>query len=173
MFPGFLHMMRDPNVYFPDSTKTILMSQSDFMLDEPQTFRQDHANDEKIYDFVYSGGVSRDQLFYFAQIIMHIITNSILFDQFQDQDVETDCVGWASYNKNFSFVREALEVMCSSEFNVTGVLVANKNKADTMACTIPAACDGKIVQTAFLDQDEFFDYLVKVCCHVFEEYVYL
>lgn len=167
MFPGFLHMMRDPNVYFPDSTKTILMSQSDFMLDEPQFFRQEHANDAKIYDFVYSGGVSRDQLFYFAQIIMHIITNSILFDQFQDQDVETDCVGWASYNKNFSFVREALEVMCSSEFNVTGVLVANKNKADTMACTIPAACDGKIVQTTFLDQDEFFDYLVKVCCHVF------
>jgi len=149
MFPGFLHMMREPNEYFPASTKTILMSQSDFMLDEPQFFRQEHANDAKIYDFVYSGGVSRDQLFYFAQIIMHIITNSILFDQFQDQDVETDCVGWASYNKNFSFVREALEVMCSSEFNVTGVLVANKNKADTMACTIPAASMERLSRLRF------------------------
>lgn len=60
-------------------------------------------------------------------------------------------------------MREALEVMCSSEFNVTGVLVANKNKAGTMACTIPSACDGKIFQTTFLDQEEFFGYLVKVC----------
>lgn len=42
-------------------------------------------------------------------------------------------------NRNFSFVREALEVMCSPEFNVTGVLVANKNKQGTKACTIPAA----------------------------------
>ena len=87
----------------------------------------------------------------------------ILVNYFQDQDVETDCVGWASYNKNFSFVREALEVMCSPEFNVTGVLVANENKAGTMACTIPSACDGKIIQTTFLDQEEFFGYLVKVC----------
>jgi hypothetical protein len=62
MFPGFLHMMREPNEYFPASTKTILMSQSDFMLDEPQFFRQEHADDEKIYDFVYSGGVSRCQI---------------------------------------------------------------------------------------------------------------
>mgnify|MGYP000116419455 CR=1 FL=1 len=80
----------------------------------------------------------------------------------QDQDVERDCVGWASYNKNFSFVREALEVMCSPEFNVTGVLVANKNKANTKACTIPSSCHGKIVQTTFLDQGRFFGYLSKV-----------
>ncbi len=58
MFPGFLHMMRDPNLYFPTWVKTILMSQSDFMLDGPEKFRLEHANDEKIYDFVYSGGVS-------------------------------------------------------------------------------------------------------------------
>ncbi len=59
-------------------------------------------------------------------------------------------------------MREALEVMCSSEFNVTGVLVANKNKADTMACTIPEICHGKILQTTFLNQDEFFGYIAKV-----------
>ena len=79
------------------------------------------------------------------------------------QEVEQDCVGWASHNKNFSFVREALEVMCSPEYNVTGVLVANKNKAGTKACTIPEKCKGKIVQTTFLDQDKFFAYLSKVC----------
>jgi len=134
MFPGFLHMMHQPSDHFPPNVKTLLMSQSDFNLEEPYFFgRQQQAQKEEIlYDFVYSGG---------------------------DQDVETDCVGWASYNKNFSFVREALEVMCSDEFNVTGVLVANKNKANTKACTIPSSCDGKIVQTTFLDQRQFFTYL--------------
>eukprot|EP00984_Skeletonema_dohrnii_P012547 scaffold5103_cov115-Skeletonema_dohrnii-CCMP3373.AAC.5 len=134
MFPGFLHMMHQPSEHFPPNVKTLLMSQSDFNLEEPYFFgRQQQAQKEEIlYDFVYSGG---------------------------DQDVETDCVGWASYNKNFSFVREALEVMCSDEFNVTGVLVANKNKANTKACTIPSSCDGKIVQTTFLDQRQFFTYL--------------
>ncbi|KAL7534246.1 hypothetical protein ACHAXR_006485, partial [Thalassiosira sp. AJA248-18] len=134
MFPGFLHMMHNPEEHFPPNVKTILMSQSDFSLDEAMKFGQKHASNEKIYDFVYSGG---------------------------DQDVETDCIGWASYNKNFSFVREALEVMCSTEFNVTGVLVANKNKADTKACTIPPSCHGKMVQTTFLDQRKFFGYLAK------------
>ncbi|KAL7481203.1 hypothetical protein ACHAW6_006880 [Cyclotella cf. meneghiniana] len=134
MFPGFLHMMRHPEHHFPPEVKTILMSQSDFMLDEPMRYGQSHANAEKVYDFVYSGG---------------------------DQDVESDCVGWASWNKNFSFVRHALEIMCSPEFNVTGVLVANKNKANTKACTIPESCHGKIVQTTFLDQNKFFDYLSK------------
>jgi hypothetical protein len=80
------------------------------------------------------------------------------------QEVEQDCMGWASHNKNFSFVRQALEVMCSPENNVTGVLVANKNKAGTVACTIPKSCQGKIVQTTFLDQGKFFEYLSKVCC---------
>jgi hypothetical protein len=153
LFPGFLHMMHNPDEYFSERVKTILMSQSDFNLDEPYEFGQRHHvnigsansdndnnnnnnnnNNEVIYDFVYSGG---------------------------DQDVETDCVGWASYNKNFSFVRQALEIMCSSEFNVTGVLVANKNKANTKACTIPPTCADKIVQTTFLNQQEFFTYISK------------
>ena len=58
--------------------------------------------------------------------------------------------------------------MCSPEFNLTGVLVANKNKAGTKACTIPAACHGKIVQTSFLDHAKFFGYLVKVSVAFFE-----
>ncbi|KAL3774588.1 hypothetical protein ACHAWO_006887 [Cyclotella atomus] len=132
MFPGFLHMMHQPEEHFPKDVKTVLMSQSDFMLDDAKRFGERQKDVEKIYDFVYSGG---------------------------DQEVEQDCVGWASHNKNFSFVREALEVMCSPEFNVTGVLVANKNKAGTKACTIPESCKGKIVQTTFLDQRKFFGYL--------------
>ena len=56
MFPGFLHMMRDPENHFPPEVKTILMSQSDFMLDDPMRYAQRHANVEKVYDFVYSGG---------------------------------------------------------------------------------------------------------------------
>lgn len=56
MFPGFLHMMRDPEVHFPEKVDTILMSQSDFMLDDATRYGMAHANDEKIYDFVYSGG---------------------------------------------------------------------------------------------------------------------
>ena len=129
-------MMKEPAKYFPSNVSTILMSQSDFALESAIKFGQEHAQDEKIYDFVYSGG---------------------------DQDVESDCVGgWASYNKNFSFVREALEVMCSPEFNVTGVLVASKNKAGTKACTIPASCKEKIVQTTFLEQSKYFGYLSKV-----------
>jgi hypothetical protein len=57
-FPGFLHMMRDPDEHFPRRTERILMSQSDFNLDAPERFGRDHADDEMIYDFVYSGGVS-------------------------------------------------------------------------------------------------------------------
>lgn len=63
-------------------------------------------------------------------------------------------------------MREALEIMCSPEYNVTGVLVANKNKAGTVACTIPKSCDGKIVQTTFLDQGKFFGYLSQVSVFV-------
>lgn len=56
MFPGFLHMMHEPKKHFPTEVKTVLMSQSDFMLDEAIRFGERHRNDEKIYDFVYSGG---------------------------------------------------------------------------------------------------------------------
>lgn len=50
--------MRDPNNYFPPKVETALISQSDFQLEPAQKFGQEHANDEKIYDFVYTGGVS-------------------------------------------------------------------------------------------------------------------
>ncbi|CAL1145459.1 unnamed protein product [Cladocopium goreaui] len=85
---------------------------------------------EKKYDFTFSGS---------------------------DQDVAQDCMGWSSYAKNWSFVKEALEVMCG-ELQMTGVLVATKDKQGRQACSIPASCEGLITQTTFLNQDEFFKY---------------
>merc|ERR1712217_215115 len=93
LFPGFLHMFRNPEQIFPSHVKLLLMSQSDFALPRGQPLK-------KKYDFVFSG---------------------------TDQDVYNDCVGWSSYAKNWSFVKEALEVMCG-EFGLTGVLVATKDK---------------------------------------------
>jgi len=128
IFPGFLHMMHHPEDHFPPTTKTILMSQSDFNL--PKVPFRDYSVPRK-YDFTLSGS---------------------------DQDVHNDCVGWSSYAKNWSFVKEALEVMCG-EYKLTGVLVATKNKQGTKACTIPKSCDGLITQTVYLDQNAFFGYL--------------
>lgn len=48
--------------------------------------------------------------------------------------------------------------MCG-EFNVTGVLVATKDKQGVKACSIPKSCDGLIEQTSFLPQDVFFRYV--------------
>merc|ERR1719174_1419359 len=98
-------MMRAPDKFFPPHVKTILMSQSDFML--PDTVARN-------YYFTLSGS---------------------------DQDVHHDCVGWSSFAKNWSFVKESLEVMCG-EFHLTGVLVATKDKQGRKACSIPKSCKG-------------------------------
>lgn len=128
LYPGFLHMMREPQQYFPSSTKTILMSQSDFNL--PDVPPRDYSIPRK-YDFTLSGS---------------------------DQDVGNDCVGWSSFAKNWSFVKEALVVMCG-EYNLKGVLVATKSKDGRKACTIPDSCKGKMIQTTFLTQEQYFSYL--------------
>eukprot|EP00930_Biecheleria_cincta_P096396 TRINITY_DN88253_c0_g1_i1.p1 TRINITY_DN88253_c0_g1~~TRINITY_DN88253_c0_g1_i1.p1 ORF type:complete len:446 (-),score=35.93 TRINITY_DN88253_c0_g1_i1:355-1692(-) len=91
----------------------------------------DLAPQEKKYDFVFSG---------------------------TDQNVASDCVGWASFAKNWTFVKQALEVMCG-EYGMTGVLVASKDKQGRRACTIPKICEGKVLQTSFLPQWQFFDYV--------------
>merc|ERR1719183_2471286 len=75
-----------------------------------------------------------------------------------DQDVEDDCVGWSSFAKNWTFTKEALEVMCG-EYKMTGVLVATKDKQGLRACSIPKSCEGLVTQTSFLSQDAFFDYV--------------
>merc|ERR1711972_256802 len=49
--------------------------------------------------------------------------------------------------------------MCE-EFQLTGVLVATKNKAGTKAYTIPDSCKGKMIQTTYLaKQSDYFAYL--------------
>mmetsp|Transcript_6280 Transcript_6280/g.11501 ORF Transcript_6280/g.11501 Transcript_6280/m.11501 type:complete len:236 (+) Transcript_6280:1-708(+) len=120
--------MHEPEKHFPPHVKTILMSQSDFNL--PHYPARDYSMKRK-YDFTLSGS---------------------------DQDVWNDCVGWSSYAKNWSFVKEALAVMCG-EFHLTGVLVATKDKQGRKACTIPDSCKGKMIQTTFLDQGAYFNYL--------------
>uniref|UniRef100_A0A7S3KYG5 Uncharacterized protein n=1 Tax=Amphora coffeiformis TaxID=265554 RepID=A0A7S3KYG5_9STRA len=134
LFPGFLTMMPHPESYFAPHVKTILLSESDFNLDGPLQFGQKFANAPKLYDFTFSG---------------------------TDQDVHNNCVGWSSYAKNWTFTLEALKIMCSDEFNLKGVLVATKDKSGKVACTIPKECQGKMIQTTFLGQDEFFTYLAK------------
>lgn len=49
-------MMHEPEDHFPEGVKTVLMSQSDFMLDDAIRFGELNNGVEKIYDFVYSGG---------------------------------------------------------------------------------------------------------------------
>lgn len=51
--------------------------------------------------------------------------------------------------------------MCE-EYNLTGVLVATKDKAGKKAYTIPDSCKGKMIQTSYLaDQRRYFDYLKR------------
>jgi len=127
-------MMPNPDAYFDPHVKTILMSQSDFNLQGPMKFGRKQSTAVKKYDFTFSG---------------------------TDQDVHRNCVGWSSFAKNWTFVLEALEVMCSDEFGLTGVLVATKDKQGMRACSIPESCNGKMLQTSFLDQNDFFNYLVQ------------
>jgi len=131
MFPGFLHMMREPEKHFPPHVKTILMSQSDFSL--PNYPERDYSIPRK-YDFTYSGS---------------------------DCDVLSDGGGWCDWSKNWTFVKKALVVMCG-EFNMTGVLVATKDKSGRHALTIPKNCRGKMIQTTYLaKQGDYFDYLKR------------
>merc|ERR1712151_1432445 len=78
-----------------------------------------------------------------------------------DCDVHNDGNGWCGWSKNWSFVKEALHVMCG-EFDLRGVLVATKDKADKRAYSIPSECKGKMTQTKYLkDQRKYFDYLKR------------
>jgi len=129
MFPGFLHMMREPEKHFPPHVKTLLMSQSDFSL--PHVPPRDYSVPKK-YDFTYSAS---------------------------DCDVAIDGKGWCGWSKNWTFVKEALVLMCG-EYNLKGVLVATKDKAGRKAYTIPESCKGKMIQTTYLaKQQDYFDYL--------------
>ena len=125
LFPGFLTMMREPEKFFESHVKTVLLSESDFGLDSALLFGRKNSQ-EKLYDFTYSG---------------------------TDQDIAKNCEGWHSFAKNWSFAYQALEVFCSPEFNLSGVLVSTVDKKGEKACAIPAACQGKMKQVrTFLEE---------------------
>lgn len=76
-----------------------------------------------------------------------------------DCDVASDGKGWCGWSKNWSMAKAALEPMCS-EYNLTGVLVATKDKANRKAYSIPKSCKGKMIQTTYLaNQQDYFEYL--------------
>jgi len=129
LFPGFLNMYRDPENIYPSHVRVLDMSQSDFGL---PAARQPLP---KKYDFTFSGS-----------------------DQDIGSEMQSDCVGWSMFCKNWSFAQQALEVMCG-ELGLSGVLVATKDKQDQKRCKIPASCEGKILQTKYLDQDAFHHYV--------------
>uniref|UniRef100_A0A7S2IBL4 Glycosyl transferase family 1 domain-containing protein n=1 Tax=Helicotheca tamesis TaxID=374047 RepID=A0A7S2IBL4_9STRA len=136
IFPGWLHMERNPEEVFPENVKRILLSESDFKLKAPleQGYSYERRGQQKRkYDWVFSG---------------------------TDQDVANNCVGWSSYAKNWSFALQAMEVMCSPEFNLKGVVVASRDKQNTTACTIPPECHGKVLQTTFIPQPELHNYIL-------------
>jgi len=130
-FPGFLHMMREPEKHFPPHVKTILMSQSDFHLPDVPS---GSLIAPKRYAFTYA-----------ATWPLGVATT------------DSECLGWSGYCKNWSFTKEALGVMCG-EYNLTGVLVATQDSIGDSKCAIPDTCKGKVVQTSFLEQAELFNY---------------
>jgi hypothetical protein len=132
LLPGFL-VMQNYKDFFEPHVNTILLSQSDFELDSPLRYGRQHIV-EKRYDFAYAG---------------------------TDQNIANNCVGWHSFAKNWSFAYQALDVFCSPEFNLTGVLIATVDKQGKKSCAIPESCRGRMKQTQFLDQSEFFDYVVQ------------
>ena len=68
-------------------------------------------------------------------------------------------MGWSGYCKNWTFAYAALEVMCG-EYGMKGVLVATREKVQPgKHCTLPPSCEGKMIQTSFLDQRKYFEYL--------------
>eukprot|EP00039_Didymoeca_costata_P008514 m.112936 g.112936 ORF g.112936 m.112936 type:complete len:526 (+) comp14113_c0_seq1:119-1696(+) len=132
-FPGFLHMMHEPEKHFAPSVKTLLMSQSDFQLPDP---RPSELSVPKKYDFIYAAtwplGVGGP--------------------------TDHKCIGWSGYCKNWSFVYQALEVMCG-EFNLTGVLIATADPNGVDRCDIPEVCHGRMTQTTYIRQDKLFNYM--------------
>ena len=136
LFAGWLNMYRSPGSIFPSQVKTILISQSDFGLPTIDYQREiDEARHRKRFDFVYvmSGGGSA---------------------------LNENCTGWGPYTKNWTFAKEALEVMCG-ELNLTGTILASRrgDSWDSPPCDIPASCRGKVLQTPFLWHGDAFDYI--------------
>jgi hypothetical protein len=141
LFPGFLHMLHEPEKHFPPHVKTVLMSQSDFQLPDPgpRDLPQIGSEREYKYDFTYAA-------------TWPLATES---------DTSGNCMGWSGYCKNWTFAKAALEVMCG-EYGMTGVLVATQEEhagPTRKHCNLPPSCEGKMIQTSFLNQHDYFNYL--------------
>jgi len=132
-FPGFLHMMRQPEKHFPPHVKTLLMSQSDFQL--PDVLPEDLLHVSKKYDFTYAATWPLGQ-----------------------SPTDSRCMGWSGYAKNWTFVKQALQVMCG-EYNLKGVLIATRGEGSNERCTIPDSCQGQITQTTFVKQETYFNFI--------------
>lgn len=130
MFPGFLHMLRPDDAKRTFPPHVKLLLMSQSDFQLPNHAPRDYSVPRK-YDFTYSGS---------------------------DQDIHNDCKGWSSFAKNWSFAVEALEVMCG-ELGLTGVLVATIDKQNKKRCKIPKSCEGKILQTQYIPQDQFLHYV--------------
>merc|ERR1719223_1438938 len=130
MFPGFLHMLRPDDAKRTFPPHVKLLLMSQSDFQLPSHAPRDYSVPRK-WDFTYSGS---------------------------DQDVHNDCKGWSSFAKNWSFAVEALEVMCG-ELGLTGVLVATIDKQNRKRCQIPKSCEGKMLQTQYIPQDQFLRYV--------------
>jgi len=131
---GWLNMYRNPRNIFGQNSTIIQISQSDFNLPEIDFEREVEAGEhEKRYDFVY------------AMSNLGMLNNKT-------------CTGWGAEAKNWTFAKEALKVMCGDELNLTGVLLATRSTWDTKPCEIPKSCEGKILQTPFVNYQEAFSY---------------
>ena len=132
-FSAWLNMYRDPTSIFSDNVKVVQMSQSDFGLPEIDYHRElVEGKHLKRFDFVY--------------VMSH-----------GGGDLNEECTGWGPNAKNWTFAKDALEVMCG-DLDLTGVILASRNTWDSKPCEIPAACEGKVLQTPYLSFEEALNY---------------
>lgn len=130
---GWLNMYQSPRTIFSPNTPIVQISQSDFGM--PEIDFEEEVKDgmhKKRYDFVYS------------------MSNG-------GHPFNEECSGWGPEAKNWTFAKEALEVMCG-ELNLTGVLLVTTNEWDSKPCEIPKSCEGKMLQTPYIDFDEALAY---------------
>lgn len=113
-FSGWLHTFRKPSDYnIGNRIPKLLLSESDFS--DHNLIRPDGG--KKIYDFIYVCPKTQ-----------------------RSGGCNPD---WTSYNKNWGFALECLDIMCS-EFQLKGLLVGRKD------CSLPGVCNNNMTTTDFL-----------------------
>jgi len=136
IFPGWLNMYRNPEEIFPDNVKILQMSQSDFALPEiDYEVEVKEGKHIKRFDFVYVMSTGGTKV---------------------NEDYDGACNGWGAHAKNFTFAKDALEVMCDE--GMTGVVLATRDDWTSKPCKLPASCEGKVLQTPYVSYEEALDY---------------